>query len=65
MSVGAILRAVAVIIEQSKWRAEHFLSSPGIVTVFPKQIYAGFLKAILRTRQDKALGHDKGGNLEG
>lgn len=36
--LAPILRAVAVIIEQSKWRAEHFLSSPGIVTVFPKQI---------------------------
>ncbi|KAJ5477329.1 hypothetical protein N7539_007473 [Penicillium diatomitis] len=32
------LRAVTVIIEHSKWRAEHFLSSPGIVTVFPRQI---------------------------
>ncbi|KAL4786743.1 armadillo-type protein [Aspergillus varians] len=36
--LAPILRAVTVIIEQSKWRAEHFLSSPGIVTVFPKQI---------------------------
>jgi hypothetical protein len=36
--LAPILRAVAVIIEQSKWRAEHFLSSPGIVTVFPKQV---------------------------
>jgi hypothetical protein len=36
--LAPILRAVAVIIEQSKWRAEHFLSSPGIVTVFPKQL---------------------------
>ncbi|KAL2837870.1 armadillo repeat protein [Aspergillus pseudodeflectus] len=32
-----ILRAVTVIIEDSKWRAEHFLSSPGILTVFPRQ----------------------------
>ncbi|KAJ5417684.1 uncharacterized protein N7487_001234 [Penicillium crustosum] len=39
--LAPILRAVAVIIEQSKWRAEHFLSSPAIVTVFPKQV-AGF-----------------------
>lgn len=39
--LAPILRAVAVIIEQSKWRAEHFLSSPGIVTVFPQQV-AGF-----------------------
>lgn len=36
--LAPILRAVTVIIEQSKWRAEHFLSSPGIVTVFPRQI---------------------------
>lgn len=36
--LSPILRAVTVIIEQSKWRAEHFLSSPGIVTVFPKQV---------------------------
>lgn len=36
--LAPILRAVTVIIEQSKWRAEHFLSSPGIVTVFPKQV---------------------------
>jgi hypothetical protein len=36
--LAPILRAVAVIIEHSKWRAEHFLSSPGIVTVFPKQL---------------------------
>lgn len=36
--LAPILRAVTVIIEHSKWRAEHFLSSPGIVTVFPKQI---------------------------
>lgn len=35
--LAPILRAVAVIIEHSKWRAEHFLSSPGILTVFPKQ----------------------------
>lgn len=36
--LAPILRAVTTIIEQSKWRAEHFLSSPGLVTVFPKQI---------------------------
>ncbi|PLB45425.1 armadillo repeat protein [Aspergillus steynii IBT 23096] len=36
--LAPILRAVTVIIEHSKWRAEHFLSSPGIVTVFPKQL---------------------------
>lgn len=35
--LAPILRAVTVIIEHSKFRAEHFLSSPGIVTVFPKQ----------------------------
>ncbi|KAL1967310.1 hypothetical protein VTN77DRAFT_3356 [Rasamsonia byssochlamydoides] len=36
--LAPILRAVAVIIEHSKTRAEYFLSSPGIVTVFPKQL---------------------------
>lgn len=36
--LAPILRAVSVIIEHSKSRAEHFLSSPGIVTVFPKQL---------------------------
>ncbi|KAL1987530.1 hypothetical protein VTN96DRAFT_3457 [Rasamsonia emersonii] len=36
--LAPILRAVAVIIEHAKWRAELFLSSPGIVTVFPKQL---------------------------
>ncbi|KAF9893566.1 hypothetical protein FE257_010878 [Aspergillus nanangensis] len=36
--LAPILRAITVIIEHSKWRAEHFLSSPGIVTVFPKQM---------------------------
>ncbi|THC90052.1 hypothetical protein EYZ11_010496 [Aspergillus tanneri] len=36
--LAPILRAVTVIIEHSKWRAEHFLSSPGIITVFPKQV---------------------------
>ncbi|KAL2825480.1 armadillo-type protein [Aspergillus cavernicola] len=36
--LAPILRAVTVIVEHSKWRAEHFLSSPGIVTVFPRQI---------------------------
>ncbi|KAL2863538.1 armadillo repeat protein [Aspergillus lucknowensis] len=35
--IAPILRAVTVIIEHSKWRAEHFLSSPGILTVFPRQ----------------------------
>lgn len=35
--LAPILRAVTVIVEHSKFRAEHFLSSPGIVTVFPKQ----------------------------
>ncbi|PWY91278.1 armadillo repeat protein [Aspergillus heteromorphus CBS 117.55] len=36
--LAPILRAVTVIIEHSKWRAEHFLSSPGIITVFPRQV---------------------------
>lgn len=36
--LAPILRAVSAIIEHSKWRAEHFLSSPGIVTVFPRQL---------------------------
>lgn len=36
--LAPILRAVTIIIEHSKWRAEHFLSSPGIATVFPRQI---------------------------
>ncbi|CAG8007400.1 unnamed protein product [Penicillium salamii] len=45
--LAPILRAVAVIIEQSKWRAEHFLSSPGIVTVFPKQV-PGFAPSDIR-----------------
>ncbi|KAL4885966.1 armadillo repeat protein [Aspergillus karnatakaensis] len=36
--LAPILRAVTIIIEHSKWRAEHFLSSPGIVTVFPRQV---------------------------
>jgi hypothetical protein len=36
--LAPILRAITTIIEQSKWRAEHFLSSPGLVTVFPKQV---------------------------
>lgn len=36
--LAPILRAVAVIIEHSKSRAEHFLSSAGITTVFPKQL---------------------------
>ncbi|CAG7937781.1 unnamed protein product [Penicillium olsonii] len=45
--LAPVLRAVAVIIEQSKWRAEHFLSSPGIVTVFPKQV-PGFSPSDIR-----------------
>lgn len=45
--LAPILRAVAVIIEQSKWRAEHFLSSPGIVTVFPKQV-PGFVSSDIK-----------------
>ncbi|PYH90831.1 armadillo repeat protein [Aspergillus ellipticus CBS 707.79] len=36
--LAPILRAITVIIEHSKWRAEHFLSSPGIITVFPRQV---------------------------
>ncbi|KAI7976083.1 hypothetical protein EIK77_008101 [Talaromyces pinophilus] len=36
--LGPILRATSIIIENSKWRAEHFLSSPGIVTVFPGRL---------------------------
>lgn len=36
LRLSLIMRAIAVIIEPSAWRAEHFLSSPGIVTVFPK-----------------------------
>jgi len=36
--LAPILRAVTAIIEQSKWRAEHFLSSPAILTVFPRQV---------------------------
>lgn len=36
--LAPILRAITVIVEHSKWRAEHFLSSPGVVTVFPKQL---------------------------
>lgn len=35
--LAPILRAIAVIIEHSKSRAEYFLTSPGMVTVFPKQ----------------------------
>ena len=35
-SLAPILRAVTVIIEHSKWRAEHFLSSPDILLVLPK-----------------------------
>jgi armadillo repeat-containing protein 8 len=36
LRLSSIIRAIAVIIEPSTWRAEHFLSSPGIMTVFPK-----------------------------
>lgn len=36
--LGPILRATSIIVENSKWRAEHFLSSPGIVTVFPGRL---------------------------
>ena len=36
-SLAPILRAVTVVVEHSKWRAEHFLSSPPILAVFPKQ----------------------------
>ncbi|OJJ44141.1 hypothetical protein ASPZODRAFT_135623 [Penicilliopsis zonata CBS 506.65] len=36
--LAPILRAISVIVEHSKGRAEHFLSSPGILTVFPKQL---------------------------
>ncbi|KAL4928299.1 armadillo repeat protein [Aspergillus undulatus] len=36
--LAPILRAITVIIEHSKFRAEHFLSSPGIMTVFPRQL---------------------------
>src|SRR5438034_143631 len=36
--LAPILRAIAVIIEHSKSRADHFLSSPAMVTVFPKQL---------------------------
>lgn len=34
--LSPILRAISVVIENSKSRADHFLSSPAIVTVFPK-----------------------------
>ncbi|ODH52916.1 hypothetical protein GX48_00784 [Paracoccidioides brasiliensis] len=36
--LAPILRAIAVIIENSKSRAEHFISSPAVVTVFPKEV---------------------------
>jgi armadillo repeat-containing protein 8 len=36
--LGPILRAVSIIVENSKWRAEHFLSSPAVVTVFPGRL---------------------------
>jgi armadillo repeat-containing protein 8 len=36
--LAPILRATAVVIEYSKWRGEHFLSSPWITSVFPKQL---------------------------
>ena len=35
--LAPILRAIAVIIEHSKSRAEHLLTSPAMVTIFPKQ----------------------------
>ncbi|KAL4898318.1 armadillo-type protein [Aspergillus ambiguus] len=35
--LAPILRAITVIIEHAKWRAECFFDSPGIVTVFPRQ----------------------------
>lgn len=35
--LAPVLQAIAGIIEQSKSRADHLLSSPAIVTVFPKQ----------------------------
>lgn len=35
--LAPILRAIAVIVEHSKSRAEHLLTSPAMVTVFPKQ----------------------------
>lgn len=37
-SLTSVLRAIAVLVEHSKTRAEHFVTSPGIVTVFPKRI---------------------------
>ncbi|KAJ5090336.1 Armadillo [Penicillium argentinense] len=46
-SLTPILRAIATIVEQSKRRAQHLLSSPGIVTVFPSQL-AGFTPADVR-----------------
>ncbi|EEQ90655.1 hypothetical protein RJZ56_003295 [Blastomyces dermatitidis] len=36
--LAPILRAITVIVQNSKSRAEHFISSPAVVTVFPKQI---------------------------
>lgn len=45
--LSPILRSVTVIVEHSKWRAEHFLSSPGIVAVFPKQL-PGFAPADIK-----------------
>ncbi|EDN03504.1 conserved hypothetical protein [Histoplasma mississippiense (nom. inval.)] len=36
--LAPILRAITLIIENSKSRAEHFVSSPAVVAVFPKQI---------------------------
>ncbi|KAF3483521.1 armadillo repeat protein [Arthroderma uncinatum] len=38
-----ILRAIAVIIEQSGARAEHLLTCPALVTVFPKSFYDPYL----------------------
>jgi hypothetical protein len=36
--LAPILRAASVLVENSKSRAEHFLSSPGILTVFPGRL---------------------------
>ncbi|WEW61774.1 hypothetical protein PRK78_007270 [Emydomyces testavorans] len=36
--LSPILRAISVVIEYSKSRAEHFLTSPAVVTVFPRNI---------------------------
>ncbi|PGH15508.1 hypothetical protein AJ80_05525 [Polytolypa hystricis UAMH7299] len=36
-SLAPILRSIAVVIKNSKSRSQHFLSSPAMVTVFPKK----------------------------